>query len=69
MFEVEHIDDAWELGVLKARGFFDSPNGSKSAEELGVPASFIEFFNAGLSDHRALGDERVNTFAAQWGVN
>ncbi len=69
MFEVQHLDDAWELGVLKARGFFDSPNGSKSAKELGVPDSLVEFFNAGLKDHQALEDDRVNIFAAQWGVN
>tara|TARA_A100001011_G_C13601734_1_gene552360 strand:- start:91 stop:300 length:210 start_codon:yes stop_codon:yes gene_type:complete len=68
MFDVEHEDDAWELGVLKARGFFDSPNGSKSAEELGVPSTLVEFFEAGLHDHHALSEERVFKFACQWEV-
>ena len=44
MFDVEHEDDAWELGVLKACGFFDSPSGSLSAKDLGVSASLVEFF-------------------------
>ena len=69
MFEVQHEDDACELGVLKARGFFDSPAGSQSAKELGVPAGLVEFFDAGLHDHQALSDERVFKFATQWEVD
>jgi len=68
VFEVQHEDDAWEIGVLKARGFFDSPVGSQSAESLGVPDSLVEFFDAGLHDHRALSDNRVDILACQWGV-
>jgi len=68
MFEVEHEDDAWELGVLKAHGFFDSPNGSQSAEELGVPSNLVEFFDAGCSDHNNLSDLRVESLALSWGL-
>ena len=68
MFDVEHEDDAWELGVLKACGFFDSPSGSLSAKDLGVSASLVEFFEAGCSDARNLSDVRVFKFACQWEV-
>ena len=68
MFDVQHEDDAWELGTLKACGFFDSPSGSRSAKELGVPDNLVEFFNAGCSDASNLSDERVFKFACQWGV-
>jgi len=69
MFDVKHEDDAWELGVLKACGFFDSPGGSQSAEALGVPADLASFFNAGMHDHKNLADVRIEQFANQWGVN
>ena len=69
MFEVQHEDDAWELGVLTTGGFFDSPNGSQSAKELGVPANLVEFFHAGRHDHHALSQERINVLAIQWGVS
>ena len=64
MFDVEHEDDAWELGVLFVNDFVDG-----SSPELGVPAHLQEFFNAGCSDARNLSEERVFQFACQWGVN
>ncbi len=68
MFEVQHEDDAWDLGVLMADGYFDSPAGSQSPEELGIPANLVEFFRAGLHDYRALSSDRVDILAIQWGV-
>lgn len=68
MFEVRHEDDAWELGVLKACGFFDSPNGSQSAPELGVPNGLVKFFDAGRADHNNLSDLRVESLALGWGL-
>lgn len=64
MFDVEHEDDAWELGVLFANNFVGG-----SGPELGVPAHLQEFFNAGCSDARNLSEQRVFQFACQWGVN
>ncbi len=64
MFDVEHEDDAWELGVLFVNDFVDV-----SGPELGVPAHLQAFFNAGCSDARNLSEERVFQFACQWGVN
>ena len=63
MFEVKHEDDAWELGVLLARGFV-----SGSTEELGVPEPLEKFFFAGCHDHHALSDERVENIAMGWGL-
>ena len=68
MFVVKHADDAWEVGVLKARGVFDSPNGSMTAEELGVPATLLESFEAGMQDHHVLSDERVELIAMAHGL-
>ena len=64
MFDVEHEDDAWELGVLSVNKFVVG-----TGPELGVPAHLQEFFNAGCSDARNLSEERVFQFACQWGVN
>ena len=64
MFDVEHEDDAWELGVLFVNDFVDG-----SGPELGVPAHLQAFFNAGCSDARNLSRERVFQFAFKWGVN
>ncbi len=63
MFDVQHEDDAWELGVLFVNDFVDG-----SGPELGVPAHLQEFFNAGCSDASNLSEARVQHFANQWGV-
>ena len=64
MFEVQHEDDAWELGVLFVNDFIDG-----SGPELGVPECLQKFFNAGCHDARNLSEERVFKFAVQWGVD
>lgn len=69
MFEVQHEDDAWDLGVLKACGFFDSPAGSQSAADLGVPVHLVEFFVAGQHDSAALSASRVTQLACRWDVS
>ncbi len=63
MFEVRHKDDAWDLGVLHTAGHVEG-----SAEELGVRAHLVEFFEAGQHDHAALSEARVGVLAARWGV-
>ena len=63
MFDVQHEDDAWEIGVLFVNDFVDG-----SGSELGVPANLQEFFNAGCSDASNLSEERVFQLASQWGV-
>ena len=65
MFDVEHEDDAWEIGVLNARFFFGD---LKDAQELGVGFDLRHAFQAGMHDHCNLTDERVLHFADQWGV-
>ena len=61
MFEVMHEDDAWDVGALRAAGLVEG-----SAEELGVPGEFVEYFEAGQHDHAALSDSRVDQLASRW---
>jgi len=63
MFKIKHEDDAWELGVLFARGWVSS-----TAEELNVPEPLEKFFFAGCHDHHNLSDERVENIAMGWGL-
>ena len=63
MFDVEHEDDAWDLGVLYDHDFNDG-----SAAELGVPDHLLEFFRAGCSDASALSAERIEQLACRWGI-
>jgi len=64
MFDVQHEDDAWELGVLFVNDFIHG-----SGPELGVPERLQKFFNAGCSDASNLSEERVFKLACQWGVS
>ena len=64
MFDVQHEDDAWELGVLSAAGFIDGT----FPDLVGIPDHLREFFNAGRSDASNLSKERVEKFAIQWDV-
>ena len=63
MFEVQHEDDAWDLGVLFVNDFVDG-----SGSELGVPEHLQKFFAAGCHDARNLSEERVQQLAMRWGV-
>lgn len=63
MFDVQHEDDAWELGVLFVNDFIHG-----SGPELGVPEHLQKFFNAGCSDARNLSDLRVEQIAMSWGL-
>tara|TARA_B100000700_G_scaffold209228_1_gene230002 strand:+ start:361 stop:570 length:210 start_codon:yes stop_codon:yes gene_type:complete len=65
MFEVEHEDDAWELGVLNARFFFGD---LQAAQTLGVGYDLRHAFQAGMHDHCNLTEERILKFACAWGV-
>ena len=63
MFVIQSKTDAWEIGVLSAAGYLDG----RTAEELGVPADLVEFFEAGVQDHRNLSDERLDSIAMSHG--
>ncbi len=65
MFEVQHEDDAWDLGVLVKAGLL----WDVSPADLGVPEHLAEFFVAGKHDHAALSEVRVEQLASQWGVS
>jgi len=63
MFEVLNEDDAWDLGVLRARGLVEG-----SAKELGVPIEFFDHFAAGQKDHAALAEPRVKKLQYRWDI-
>ena len=64
MFDVQHEDDAWDVGALWGAGFVEG-----SASELGVPQELEEFFEFGQHDGAALSDARLARLAAQWQVS
>jgi len=61
MFEVEHADDAWDVGVLHKAGLVVG-----SAEELGVPSELVSHFEHGQHDHRNLSEAQVARLAMRW---
>jgi hypothetical protein len=63
MFEVEHEDDAWDVGVLHAAGLVEG-----SAEELGVRSELLSHFEHGQHDHRNLSESQVARLALRWGL-
>jgi hypothetical protein len=63
MFEVEHADDAWDVGVLHRAQLVEG-----SAEELGVPSELLAHFEHGQHDHRNLSESQVARLAHQWGL-
>jgi len=60
MFEVNNVDDAWELGVLHADGLI--PVEVVAFER----ANLIEAFDDGVRDHKNLNPSRVAEFASGW---
>ena len=63
MFDVQHEDDAWDVGVLWGAGLVEG-----SASELGVPQELEEFFEFGQDDGAGLSDARVSQLAQRWQV-
>ncbi len=63
MFDVQHEDDAWDVGVLWGAGLVEG-----SASELGVPEELEEFFEFGQHDGANLSDARVAQLAQRWQV-
>ena len=63
MFEVEHADDAWDVGVLHKAGLVEG-----SAEELGVSSELMSHFEHGQHDHRNLSEAQVARLAMRWGL-
>lgn len=64
MFDVQHEDDAWDVGVLWGAGLIEG-----SASELGVPQELEEFFEFGQHDGASLSDARVSQLALRWQVS
>ena len=64
MFDVQHEDDAWDVGVLWGAGLIDG-----SASELGIPQELEEFFEYGQHDGANVPESRVLVLAARWQVD